>query len=141
MHTYFQNFFHYEIQRHYIFLYAISSVKSQNNGDVRLAQTSDNFIYEGRLEIFMNGKWGTVCNKTSNLDSVADTACRQLGYKGAFSYGRTVTSLDYPIASNSTPIHIGSIDCPLSASFFFSKTKFVLKTIPCICCVAQSTNL
>ena len=99
---------------------AISSVKCQNNGDVRLVQTSDDFIYEGRLEIFMNGKWGTVCSKTSNLESVADTACRQLRYKGAFNYG-TVTSLDYPIASNSTPIHIGSIDCPSSASIFLSQ--------------------
>jgi hypothetical protein len=33
----------------------------------------------GRLEIFIDGKWGTICdNSGTDLRAVADTACRQL---------------------------------------------------------------
>ena len=88
-----------------------TNVRAQNNGDIRLVNNvKDN--YDGRLEVFMDGKWGTICGKSgTDIQAVADTACRQLGFKEAFVYG-TVTDMGYPIAPDSTPIHIGSIDCP-----------------------------
>ena len=47
------------------------------NGDLRLAngQTSS----EGRLEICINGVWGTVCDDYWGRDD-AQVACAQLGY-------------------------------------------------------------
>lgn len=45
----------------------------------------------GRLEILLNGKWGTVCGQNFDLYE-ADLACKQLGYLYADRVG-TVSEL------------------------------------------------
>ena len=40
----------------------------------------------GRLEIFFNNQWGTICINGFTRES-ADTACRQLGRSRALSFG------------------------------------------------------
>ena len=46
-------------------------------GDIRLQGGSND--QEGRVEICLNGVWGTVCDDLFNFTD-ASVACRQLGY-------------------------------------------------------------
>ena len=46
-------------------------------GDIRLVGGS--YLWEGRVEIFLNGDWGTVCHDGAYNDDAA-IVCRQLGY-------------------------------------------------------------
>ena len=47
------------------------------NGDIRLQNGTQPF--NGRLEICLNGTWGTICNNQfGGVD--ASVACRQLGF-------------------------------------------------------------
>ena len=46
-------------------------------GDIRLV--GGNNPWEGRVEIFLYGEWGTVCGNFAFGDDAA-TVCRQLGY-------------------------------------------------------------
>ena len=59
---------------------------AQRNGDVRLARglISNSTYLSGRLEIFINGHWGTVCDDSFGTND-ANVACRQLGFMGANS--------------------------------------------------------
>ena len=48
-----------------------------NSTDIRLVNEVNNF--QGRVEVCVNGRWGTVCDNEWNEDDAA-VACRQLGY-------------------------------------------------------------
>ena len=46
-------------------------------GDIRLVGGS--YLWQGRVEIFLSGVWGTICDDGSTY-AEARVACRQLGY-------------------------------------------------------------
>ena len=67
------------------------------DGDLRLVDNNNQTsgVSTGRLEVNINGTWGTVCD--DSFDSVdADVACRQLGFSGA-------------IATNFSSLNVGQL--------------------------------
>ncbi len=60
-------------------------------GDVRLVTTTGNSLSpSGRLELFYDDQWGTVCDDNFSPND-ARVACRQLGYDDYTNYGRVGT--------------------------------------------------
>ena len=58
----------------------------------------------GRVEMFINGQWGTVCDDHWGTGS-STVLCRQLGL------GNTGTSAHYGAGPSSYPIHLDNVIC------------------------------
>ena len=69
---------------------------------VRLVRGSGD--HEGRVEIFHDGRWGTVCNVLWNRDD-AYVVCRQLGY----SQGVALSGYDF--GEGIGPIWLNHLQC------------------------------
>ena len=77
-------------------------------GDLRLVGSySDN---RGRVEVYHNAEWGTVCDDGWGLTD-AHVVCRQLGYSGAISAYRHAF-----FGRGSGPIHYNDVACTGSES-------------------------
>ena len=93
-----------------VLLLSAERTYSQNYGDLRLVQgsRSDASFSAGRLEIFINSTWGTVCSDRFDLTD-ASVACRQLGFAGALSFE---TSLHTPYGrGRDGPVWLDEVEC------------------------------
>ncbi|XP_033736551.1 deleted in malignant brain tumors 1 protein-like [Pecten maximus] len=72
------------------------------SGSLRLVNGATQ--YEGRIEIYHDGRWGTVCDDNWD-DSDARVVCRQLGYSGG-SYTREAS-----FGSGSEPTWMDNVEC------------------------------
>ncbi|XP_061701092.1 galectin-3-binding protein A-like [Syngnathoides biaculeatus] len=82
--------------------FKLSSFKAQE-GALRLSGTAN--PWEGRVEIYHNGRWGTVCDDGFDM-AEAQVVCRQLKFPGAKS---VVVGKDYKEGSG--PIWLDEVKC------------------------------
>ena len=61
----------------------------------------------GRVLIFINGNWGTVCDDDWDLKD-AEVFCKSLGYPGAI---KALGKGDLPPGDPSRPIYFDNVDC------------------------------
>ncbi|XP_043536604.1 HHIP-like protein 1 [Chiloscyllium plagiosum] len=60
---------------------------------------------EGRVEVYVSGRWGTVCGRSWDSGSAA-VVCRQLGYRGVARVAGTAE-----FGASGLPIVLGSVRC------------------------------
>ncbi|XP_033095398.1 protein bark beetle-like [Anneissia japonica] len=75
---------------------------------VRLVSGSNHL--EGRVLVYMNGRWGKVCVSSQNYAKVALVVCRQLGYEGGFYRN---------FGSGQEPIHLNTLYCDSTEETIF----------------------
>lgn len=93
-----------------IFFAPVERTAAQSRGDLRLVQngaTSESFS-AGRLEIFINTTWGSICADNFNITD-ATVACRQLGFSGALSVD-TSFHTRYGLGTEG-PVWLDEVDC------------------------------
>ncbi|XP_069128465.1 neurotrypsin-like [Argopecten irradians] len=85
-----------------VFFCLIEGVDMQVSGTIRLVNGGTKF--EGRVEIFHDGQWGTVCDDDwDNRD--ATVVCRQLGYNGGSS------TRESSFGAGSDPTWMDNVEC------------------------------
>ncbi len=93
---------------------ALPVTVDDNTGDLRLVDgppiAEDEEPCEGRLEIYCNGEWGTICDDNWSTED-ADTACRALGFPdGSVNSGRFGSGI-FPTGDRDQPIWLDDLSC------------------------------
>ncbi|XP_072167399.1 scavenger receptor cysteine-rich domain superfamily protein-like [Diadema setosum] len=88
-----------------ILILFIGAVQAELEGSIRLVDGSEDS--EGRVEIFHNSVWGTVCDDAWGMND-ARVVCRQLGYEEA---EEATSSARFGGGEDDQPIFMDNVDC------------------------------
>ena len=90
--------------------------------------TYDGSQYEGIVEVFHNGEWGTVCNRNWNYHT-AFVACRTAGFNSAV---RAVLNASY-FGGGVGPIQLDNVQCTGSEATLWDCRHSSWRTIDSSC--------
>ncbi|XP_062874910.1 galectin-3-binding protein A-like [Trichomycterus rosablanca] len=93
-------------------LFDVKSKGQPQEGALRLLGSDQPFA--GRVEVYHNGQWGTICDDNWDL-AEAKVVCHQLGFPGAVS-----AKVGETYGQGSGPIWLDDINCKGSESFLSS---------------------
>ena len=68
------------------------------------------FITEGRVEVFKQGDWGTVCHNDWD-DTDARVVCRELGFTGGQAVRGRMLDYGERFPPGSGPLHLDHVEC------------------------------
>ncbi|XP_052788645.1 scavenger receptor cysteine-rich domain superfamily protein-like [Mya arenaria] len=78
------------------------------DGKIRLSGNSSASYYKGRVEIFLNNRWGTVCDDSFDNED-AMVVCHMLGFKRSGAVAKS--SAYFGEGSSSLPIQLDDVSC------------------------------
>ena len=85
-------------------------VEACTDGDIRLVDGAAEF--EGRVEVCLNGRWGTICDDSWDKEE-AQVACKQLGYS---NFQDSIPFTNAYFGQGIAPIHLDDLNCTGSES-------------------------
>ena len=82
---------------------SVTPVRAQGEGDIRLVSLKGNKIGSGRVEIYHNGIWGTICDDGFGVKE-GTVVCRELNFGG-------VEKIFHKLRSGGGPIWMDRLEC------------------------------
>ena len=76
----------YRSMKHFLFPIASTRLSDIQPYMLKVRLVGGQYPSQGRVEVYCNGQWGTICSTSRFGTTEAETVCRQLGYTDVIEY-------------------------------------------------------